>query len=470
MSPLLPRRWRRLVLVAVACICALQATWAQGLSEADRSRIEDLVIRELRNAGAPGASVALVINGQLALAQAYGRAQLLPARAAQPEMRFAIGSISKQFLAAAVLMLQAEGRLQLDDPAGRHLDGLGPVANVTIRQLLSHTAGLRDYWPQDYVPAEMTQSITHDLILQRWALQAPDFAAGRAWQYSNTGYTVAGAIVEKLTGEPLFKTLQGRIFKPLQMTSVLDVDQGRLQASDPVGYTGLGLGPLQPAPKEGPGWLFAAGGLAMTAADLARWDMALMQHRLMTPEVQKAMETDTLLDSGTSTRYGLGLFVRQTAGRRMLWHDGGVSGFTSRNTLYPDEGIAIVVLTNSDTGGAAGNISQRLQEWLFAKTTQQDEARLQRTKAIFNGLRQGRIDRSQFSDNGNDYFSPQALRTLAFELGRLGPVKSFRSDGAAPRGGMDAHFYVVELQRKTLSLVVRTWPDGRIEQFTVAPQ
>src|SRR5450755_1778137 len=150
--------------------------------------------------------------------QAYGMAQLTPPRAATPTMRYAVGSISKEFTATALLLLQESGKLSIDDPAGKWISGMGPAANASIRSLLSHTSGIRYFWPQDYDPPEMSRPIKPQEIVARWANQPLDFATGTAWQYSNTGYTVAGIIAERASHKPLFQFLEERIFQPLKMT------------------------------------------------------------------------------------------------------------------------------------------------------------------------------------------------------------------------------------------------------------
>jgi CubicO group peptidase (beta-lactamase class C family) len=195
--------------------------------------------------------VAIIVDGRIAYAEAFGKV-LSPARAATRSDRYQVGSISKEFLATALLMLQEDGKLSLDDPVGRYLPELDTAKNVTLRQLLSHTSGIRDYWPQDYVFSQMLTPVSHAEILRQWARQPLDFAPGERWQYSNTGYVVAGVIFEKVAGEPLFTFLQRRVFSPLHMKSVENIDEGTA-SSDAVGYNRTALGPSRPAPHVGEG-------------------------------------------------------------------------------------------------------------------------------------------------------------------------------------------------------------------------
>ena len=191
-------------------------------------------------------------------------------------MRYSIGSISKQFTAAAILLLQEQGKLSLDDPVGKYIPGLTRGNEVTIREILSHTSGYQDYWPEDYVMTTMLHPETAQQIIDTWAKKPLDFDPGTQWQYSNTNYVIAGRIVEKVSGEPLLDFLTEHIFRPLGMNSVWNSDETKLTQADATAYYRHALGPLRVAPKEGSGWMFAAGELAMTAHDLALWDESLI--------------------------------------------------------------------------------------------------------------------------------------------------------------------------------------------------
>ncbi len=192
--------------------------------------------------GVPSASVAVVRQGRIACVVAVGDARRDPKTPAAASMRYSIGSVSKQFTATAILMLAEEGKLSLDDPVSRFLPDLTDADKVKVRQLLSHTSGYQDYWPQDYVPPFMKKETTADAILARWAKQPLDFPPGAQYQYSNTAYVIAGLIVEKAGGKPLMEFLEARIFRPLGMKSVLDIDQSRLTESDPDRLSALRAG------------------------------------------------------------------------------------------------------------------------------------------------------------------------------------------------------------------------------------
>jgi CubicO group peptidase (beta-lactamase class C family) len=433
------------------------------------SAVDSIVRDVLQSTGVPAASVAIVVDGRLAYAQAYGQAQLDPPVAARADMRFSIGSISKQFAAAAILLLQQEGKLSLDDPVARFVPDVTRAGEVTIRQLLSHTSGYQDYWPQDYVPPFMLDSISAAGILDRWARKPLDFDPGTRWQYSNTNYVIAGLIVEKVTGMPFFEFLRSRILGPLGVQSVVNVDRGRLPQSDPTGYTRYGLGPVRPAPKEGNGWLFAAGELAMTPADLAKWDIAMINQSFLSPGAYRAMETEVLLSNGTGTGYGLGVDVGMNGTHRLVSHGGEVSGFTASNMVFPDDRAAVIVLTNQDAVSAASMIARRIAAVALPDEDPAAAARTARARGIFERLQQGTIDRSLFTADANAYFSSQALADFSAGLGPLGALKDFLQTGRQLRGGMVLRVYRAVFAQRSLRVWTFELPDGKLEQFQVAP-
>lgn len=451
-------------LLAFGLMAASMPVFAAALDEVQVARIARA---ELHKLGVPSASVAIVVDDRIAYARAFGKARLAPQVAASDANRYEIGSISKEFLATAILMLQEEDKLTLADRVGKYLPELDAAASVTLRQLLSHTAGTRDYWPQDYVFTRMLSPISPAQILEQWARQPLDFSPGERWQYSNTGYTAAGVIFEKAAGESLFAFLERRIFAPLHMSSVKNADQEAVDPASAVGYTRAALGPMRPAPHEGRGWLFAAGELAMTAEDLARWDLSIIDQSLMKPTSYQQLETEVLLKNGVGTQYALGLDVRMSSERRVLSHGGETSGFISRNVIYPEQRAAIVVLTNSDAADAATAISDKLQAVIFRSINALDTERQLQARRIFDQLRRGNLDRTLLSENADAYFTPQTVRDIAGAIGPLGSVKSFELTNSGTRGGMDFRVYAIRLAKRELELITRNLPDGKVEQYMI---
>jgi D-alanyl-D-alanine carboxypeptidase len=429
-------------------------------------KIDEAATKMLSESGVPSASIAVVKDGILTYAKAYGFADIESHRSATTSMIYSIGSISKQFTAASILLLAEEGKLSLDDPVGRWLPDLTTANEVTIRQVLSMTSGYQDFWPQDYVMPSMMKPVSPEEILKNWAQKPLDFEPGMKWQYSNTNYVVAGAIAKRLTEMSVLDFLHRRVFDPLGMKSVFDCDNSALPPGAPTRYHRYGLGPARPAPKEGKGWLFAAGELAMTASDLAKWDIAMIDQTILKPQSYREMETAELLKDGASTQYGLGVGVSLVNGRRVLAHSGEVSGFTAQNAVYPDDRAAVIVLTNMDANRAAVNLANKIGEIIFAPVGNRDS--LAKVKAILIDLQKGKIDRSLFTDNANAYFDKQCLHDLASSLAPLGIPTDFELVSEGLRGGMTARRYRAKFQKKTLEVSTYAMPDGKLEQYIVS--
>jgi D-alanyl-D-alanine carboxypeptidase len=461
--------------MVAALILTLQVTLVVAqdtLSVELRAAIDRAAAEVLEATGAPSASVAVVRDGSIAYLHAYGLATIDPPTPATTEMRYSIGSISKQFTAAAVLLLAEDRKLSLDDRVGRWLPDLTRASDVTLRQLLSMTSGYQDFWPQDYVMPPMMRPTTAQQIMNGWAKIPLDFEPGTKWQYSNTNYVIAGAIVERVSGMPLLEFLQKRIFTRLGMKSVVDTDDAALGPGDPMRYLRYALGPPRQAPKEGKGWMFAAGELAMTARDLALWDISTIDQAILKPSSYQTMQTNTLLKNGVATGYGLGVQVGAVAGRRSVSHTGEVSGFTAANQIYPDDSAAIVVLTNLDATGASSQLAGRIATLLFRATAPDNAAAaaLAQAKAIFEGLQRGRIDRSLFTSNANAYFSDAALADFASGLGPLGPAQEFEQSSQSLRGGMVARSFRIKCGARSLRLTTFAMPDGKLEQYQIATE
>jgi CubicO group peptidase (beta-lactamase class C family) len=269
------------------------------------------------------------------------------------------------------------------------------------------------------------------------------------------------------------KFLRERVFEPLHMEGVVDFDAGQMTPADPHGYSRFALGPARPAAYEAPGWMFAAGELAMPAKDLALWDISEIEHSLLSPASYAAQVDPVILTSGKSSNYGLGLFVRRENGRLRFEHGGEVSGFLSENRIYPEDKAAIVVLTNSDFGDASGAIADGIEQALFSKAADPpagDAAKTRAARALYDELRTGRLDRTRLTANGADYFSAQAVRDFQDSLGPLGEPTGFRLTHSALRGGMTVEVYEVDYPDRKLQIILRALPDGKVEQFMVSPK
>ncbi|MGB6109582.1 MAG: serine hydrolase domain-containing protein [Acidobacteriaceae bacterium] len=467
--------YRKVRHVAIAGLLAAWASvpvglLAQNFLPADqRAKVDAIAQQVLATTGVPSASVGIVTNGKITFVKAYGKAQLDPTVEASPRMRYSIGSISKQFTATAILMLQQQGKLKLDDPISTWLPQLTRSNEVTLREILSHTSGYQDYYAEDYSMLRMKNPTTADAIIDNWGKKPLDFDPGTQWQYSNTNFVIAGKIVEIVSGMPVMKFLQQNIFTPLQMTDVMNSDMHRLEQADAHGYIRYALGPLRPAPQDGSGWMFAAGELAMPVRDLLLWDIAMMNESLLQPASYKEMFTGVKLKDGEDTHYGLGVEISTRDGHLVISHSGEVSGFTSENMVLPQDKVAIAVFTNQEAVGAAGVIAGKIAAMLIGLPPNESKQSLDQARQIFIGLQQGKIDRSLFTENCNAYFDAQALGDFESSLKPLGAPIEFRQTAKESRGGMTFRVYDIVFPTTHVELTTYQMPDGKIEQFIVTP-
>jgi D-alanyl-D-alanine carboxypeptidase len=464
----------RTLLAATCLALAPAAAQAQALTADQSQAIDKIVADALAGSGAPSASIAVVQGGKIVYAKAYGdQGPGMPATSA--DARYQIASISKQFTAAAILLLEDEGKLSLDDTVAKWIPGITGGDHITIRQLLSHTAGIQDYWPQDYSFILMETSTTPQAIVDRWAKKPLDFEPGTAWQYSNTGYVVAGMIVEKASGQPLLKFLDSHIFKPLGMHPIdqdLAVGKGFPQATHR-----FALGPVRPAKPAAKGWLWAAGELAMTASDLARWDIARIDRAVLTPQDWETQETEIKLKNGAATHYGLGVSLATREGHREVSHGGEAVGFLSSNSVIADQKFAVVALVNADFGGTQDAITDGITDLLLPAPKVEppvtlDQQRDALARGIFNQLRTGTLDRALLTDDANYYFDATAIGDYRDSLAPLGEPQSITPLGKARlRGGFVNRNYAVDYAGKRLLIITYAEPGetGKFEQFIVMP-
>lgn len=454
----------------LALVATLPLAASAQLAPETEHAIDAIVTKALENKSAPSVSIAIVKNGKLAYAQAYGVARIDKALIATPQMRYKIGSHTKQFVAAAMLLLVEDGKISLDDKVGHFLPNLTRANEITVRQLLSHTAGYPDYFPLDYVAPFMAKSITVDAILTKWGKSPLNYEPGSKWEYSNTGYMIAGRIIEIVSGTSLQTFIHTRITDKLSMRSVTDVSTMLLDESNPQGYEVAAFGPPRPARPEGNNWLWAAGNLAMTASDLAKWDIGLMHNAVLKPASRKAMSTENLLANGTGTKYGLGLFVRTTADGRLRWdHGGETSGFCSQNTIFPDDDTAIVVLTNG-CGATTSKVTGEIEAILFpAESDPAAAAALTKVRNLIVQLQTGHPDRGVMSEGLNAYFNEQAVADFTTSLRPLGDVESIVEKRSLHRGGLIYRYFSVKTASKNFGVSTYFTPDGKLDQFIVFP-
>jgi CubicO group peptidase (beta-lactamase class C family) len=316
---------------------------AHGTPPADYVERATEILSEI-DASGPGAAVVVRKGDTVLFRAARGRADVELAHPLSPENVFRIGSITKIFTAATVLKLAETKRLRVDDPLSLYLPQFPNAANIRISQLLEHTAGISDDWD----PGEKRNFTTDELVKFIGAAPA-DFPPGANWQYSNSGYILLGAVIEKVTGHPWFAATKALVTDPLGLAHTGFFDDATLVADAAEGYSRSEAGRLVHPPFASITGPAAAGALTSTADDLAAFLRAINRGRLLSPELTKEMTTAKSETSGRTVPYGYGLMLGTVRGEPVIEHNGGIEGFASQATYFPGYDVTVVVVSNTDT-------------------------------------------------------------------------------------------------------------------------
>jgi D-alanyl-D-alanine carboxypeptidase len=473
----------RLLLAAVVLAVATLPASAQQLPPDTAAKVAAIAQKVLTDSGVPSASVGIVQDGHIVYTQAFGLARVSPSSPAEATTAYPIGSISKQFTATAILILQQQGKLSLQDPVSKFFPELTRATDVKIVNLLTHTSGYQDYAPQDYTIPAWKLPGDPLKIVHEFAGKPLDFDPGTQWQYSNTNFVLSALIVQKVSGVPFAKFLRDNVIRPAGLESStpgeqdvlnLNTEQAKLKVT---GYMRYALAPISPAALEAPGWYFGDADLAMPVSQLLKWDLTIMNQSLLTPASYKDMETPYILANGKDSHYALGVEVLTQDGHRIIEHSGEVGGFVAENVIFPNDHAAIAVLTNQEASDAASDIARQIAPLILASTTTPTPADPARTTAeafaphlqtILTGLQKGAIDRSLFTADCNDYFDATAIADYQSSLAPFGVITSVTTGRASLRGGMTFSSYRVAFSSGTIIMVtVYLEPDGKIEQLLV---
>lgn len=325
-----------------------------GNATVPRGEISDVVQAEIDAGRAAGIAVGVSRDGELVYSRGFGKADIENDVEVATDTVFRIGSITKQFTAAAILKLAEEGKLSLDDSLSTYVpDFPTPGHTVTITQLLNHTSGIKSYTGQPQFWELSRNDLTHEQLLELVRDQPFDFEPGEKWSYNNTGYYLLGMVIENVSGLGYADYLQTTFFEPLGLRSTTYCDEQKLIPRRAEGYerdgdTLVNDTPLSMSPP------FAAGALCSTVEDLLAWQRALATGKVVSEDSYRAMITPLPLNDGTPQRYGFGLATGQLESHASVSHGGGINGFVSMLAAYPDDDLAVAVLVN--TGGPLADL------------------------------------------------------------------------------------------------------------------
>lgn len=339
-----------LLTIALALASINPAVRAAQIKSADVAHSEPALAAVLNDAyavDAPGACAIVVKDGAVLFRGARGMANVELGVALQPESIFRIGSVTKQFTAAAILLLVQEGKLSLADPLVKFLPDY-PVQGhtVTVNHLLSHTSGIRNYTEIPQWGPTMRTDLTVDQLINVFKDQPFDFEPGERWKYSNSGYVLLGAIIEKVSGASYAEFIRTRILAPLGMKHTAIDDADRIVQGRAAGYARQD-DRWSNAPYLSMTHPYAAGSLTSSIDDLARWNSAIENHELLTQELWKRASTSFTLSDGTPTRYGAGWIMGRIGSIDTIEHGGGINGFNAYVLRVPSKHLYVAVLANA---------------------------------------------------------------------------------------------------------------------------
>lgn len=346
-NPGLTKRLLKPLLFIAVLMYGLQAIAQEPDSTGKSAQVNKLFESTVTNQY-PGAAVIVIHHGKIVLNKGYGFANIKHNQPNTPVTVFRLGSVTKQFTAMAILQLCDKQKLRLDDHADKYFPGTLNGNKITIRNLLTHTSGVKE-------------SLDADLA----------FAPGSQISYSNTGYNLLGKIIEKVSGMPYEKYLQANIFKPLGMNNtgfehpdikINNMSSGYLAGENGT-YTEMGKNDVSGA--------FAAGALYSTAEDMFKWDQALYTEKLIKASTLNEAFSQATLNDGSKIKYGYGWMVSQMRGLKEIGHGGDITGFNSYIARYPDEQFTVIVLSNIEMRPSgpvpdAGTLAHKIAEIYLA--------------------------------------------------------------------------------------------------------
>ena len=322
--------------------------------------VDDLIKSEMAGHRIPGLALAVAQDGKQTKTAAYGFANLEWDVPATPETVFEIGSVTKQFTAACILLLAEEGKLSVDDRISRYLTNTpASWSNITIRQLLTHTSGIKNY--TGLSGFELAKHLTQAQFIAKIGELPLVFPPGEKFSYCNTGYNLLGFTIENVSGEKYWEFLSAKILTPLEMTATTNREPSRIMKLRAAGYDQDKTNGLVNRDVDYTD-LFSAGEIVSTVGDLMKWDAGLDTEQILKNSSKEQMWTAAKLNDGTPTGYGFGWFLGSLYGHRRISHSGSTSGFSASNQRFPDDKLEIVVLCNSGEDGVADKLASKVAE------------------------------------------------------------------------------------------------------------
>jgi D-alanyl-D-alanine carboxypeptidase len=432
-------------------------------------QVDDIGNRVLLAQRSPGFAIGIVEDGRIVYARGFGLASVERGQRFEPTTQTYIGSISEQFTAAAILLLQQDGKLKIDDPVTKYLPELTVAKDITIRQLLNHTSGLPDLSTSTDIDQDRSKTIKLDDLLAAANALQPAFAPGTQYRYNDFDYIVAGSIVERVGGVPLSDYLQQHIFIPLVMNQTFYAGDNGISPDHAQGYTGS-PGHFHPAKTDDPAWLFGGAGVVTDVYDLAKWDIGMPL--LLRIDAERAMFTPSGVPGPTS--YGLGCMIDQRNGKTFIWHNGQIPGYYAMNAIVPDEHVAVIVLANTDAMSstmviAPEQVASRVLDVILPPgRARVDNAIVARAKEWLARIADKQIDRTQLTPAFSAYLSDAVVARAGFTaLGKplaMVPIASVNTND-----GSTVYEFLVRFQHGQYHYRFGIARNGKIDEILLVP-
>ncbi len=471
MNSTMHRTVRAVLVLALAASPSLAQPHRDGAISA---RVDSLVERYRVARHVPGIAIAVVRNGTVIKARGYGFANLELEAPVTPKTLFGLGSISKQFVATAIMQLVEDGKVRLDDPITRYIDSLpAHWGRITVRHLLTHTSGVpEEHWLPNFVEFDRFEH-NHLDVLRTVFADSLESAPGAVWAYRNSGYRMLGMIIERASGESLWSFLERRIFAPIGMTATRSSNPKTLIAHRAKGY-GREHGRIVNRDAVTESAAFSEGALMSSVLDLARWDSSLYHPRILTQASLDQMWTPVVLADGKPYPYGYGWMLAPTNGFRTVSHGGSLPGFLTNISRYVAKGLTVVALGNAewaDPAMLAGAIAGLYEPDLVPKAPPAiADARPDLTagiRSLVEGLGRGELDRNRLTPDAREEWSDDAIGETTRLIRRSGAVRQIELIELIERGNLARRRYRVTMGRGALLVTVLTDSTGQIRSLVV---
>ncbi|HTE45279.1 MAG TPA: serine hydrolase domain-containing protein [Gemmatimonadaceae bacterium] len=455
----------KLSIATVATVLAVTSSVASAQAVVP-AQLDSIIRHTVVDKQLVGLSVGIMQNGKVVLAKGYGLRTLGTADSVTPRTMFAVGSVTKQFTCSALMMLAEEKKLSLADPVSKYFPKLTRAKDITLLDLGGHLSGYRDYYPLDFVDNEMQKPAAADDIITEYATRPLDFEPRSRYSYSNTGFLILGRVIEKVSGQPFGTFVGKRIFTPLNLARTA-YDPATMTGDMAKGYTSFGLASPVPADPEGRGWAGTAGAIWSTPSDLLTWDLALVEHKLISEASLHTMTTAQRLTDGRSSGYGCGEGVNDRGQVVVLSHGGAVSGFVAQNTVIPSTRSAVVLLANTDFAAVAA-----LNQLLIAKLIPRVDvpeihgaAALDAARTFLTALEKGTVDRSTLGADFSAYLTAAKVDAARKALHAMGAITNIRVANTVERGGMEVAVVQFSVGKTSAQALMYRTPDGKVQEF-----